>query len=439
VHRSLAEVARLCDGGIEGPDSIEVKGYSVDSRTVNSGELFIPLIAERDGHDFVEDAFKAGAVAHLQSNGISHGPSIRVKDTLKALQVLAQRTTEMLATTVVGITGSVGKTTTKDMLRSCLEVQYQTWASESSFNNEIGVPLTILRAPEKTEFLVLEMGARGEGQITSLCEMASPLIGVVTQVGIAHSEFFDGLEGVIRAKSELIESLPSNGLAVLNSDDENIRNMQTKTSAKVLLFGSSGGDVIAEKVSLGEDLRPRFVIRSDWGSSEVTLATPGLHNINNALAAATVSLYCNVPLVQVVASLEMVKISPLRMEISETKAGVLLINDAYNANPLSMSAALETLGSSNRTNLIAVLGLMAELGPESEQSHYEIGNKATQMNVSVISVGVSEYGGELVGNVAEAISLIQEMMPFDHDTAILLKGSRIAGLEQIADELFSDR
>jgi UDP-N-acetylmuramoyl-tripeptide--D-alanyl-D-alanine ligase len=439
VHRNLAELARLCDGEVEGPGAIDVKGYSVDSRSINSGDLFIPLVAERDGHDFVKDAFKAGAVAHLQSNGISHGPSIRVEDTLKALQVLAQRTTEILPTTVVGVTGSVGKTTTKDMLRSCLEVQYQTWASQSSFNNEIGVPLTILRAPGITEFLVLEMGARGEGQISSLCEIASPLIGVVTQVGLAHSEFFGGLEGIIRAKSELIESLPSDGLAVLNGDDENVRNMQARTSANVLLFGSSGGDVVAEEVFLGEDLCPRFVIRSEWGSSEVALATPGLHNVNNALAAATVSLYCNVPLVQVVASLEMVQISPLRMEISETKAGVLLINDAYNANPLSMSAALETLASSSRTNLIAVLGLMAELGPEAEQSHCEIGNKAEQMNISVISVGVPEYGGKLVENLTEAVSLIQEMMPFGNDTAILLKGSRIAGLERIANELFSEQ
>jgi UDP-N-acetylmuramoyl-tripeptide--D-alanyl-D-alanine ligase len=397
------------------------------------------LIAERDGHNFVDAAVKAGAVAHLQSNGISHGPAIRVEDTLKALQLLAKRTTEMLTTTVVGITGSVGKTTTKDMLRACLDVQYQTWASEGSFNNEIGVPLTILGAPAKTEFLVLEMGARGEGQITSLCELASPQIGVVTQVGLAHSEFFDGLEGIIRAKGELVESLPANGVAVLNADDENVRNMQTITSAAVLLFGVNGGDVVAENISLGEDLRPRFTIRSDWGNSEVILSTPGVHNVNNALAAAAVSLYCNVPLVQVVASLEMVKISPLRMEISETKDGVLLINDTYNANPLSMSAALESLASSGRTNLIAVLGVMAELGFNTEESHFEIGNKAAQMNISVISVGVSEYGGKLVGNATEVMALIREMMPFDNDTAILLKGSRIAGLERIVDELFPER
>ena len=411
-----------------------VTGYSTDSRTTVKGDLFIPLIAERDGHDFIQDAISSGAVGHLYSHGTAQKNGIKVNSTIEALHTLANEVIRKLDPIGIGITGSVGKTTTKDMIRECLNPSFEVWASERSFNNEIGVPLTILSSPPETEYLILEMGARGVGHIKKLCQIANPKVGVVTCIGNAHSEFFGGIANTINAKGELVESLDRDSLAVLNYDDLNVRQLGSRTSAEILLYGMEGGDVVAENIMLNPSLKASFDLRSPWGSLEIQLNAPGKHNVTNALAAAAVAMHAGAPISTVATGLESVEISPLRMEISETPNGILIINDAYNANPLSMKAALSSLVSTGRKNLIAVLGVMAELGDDHISCHKEIGEIARSNDVHVISLNVKEYGGELVSSFDEAYRTVEDKIQEPENTALLLKGSRVTGLETLAQK-----
>ena len=435
MELDIIEIAQMCGGRLERGNPTTITGYSIDSRTTQTGDLFIPLIAERDGHDFIYHAMEAGAVAHLNSRGEYLENAIYVESTSEALQRLGRLALGKLSAVSIGVTGSVGKTTTKDMLKDCFAPSYVSWASEQSFNNEIGVPLSILSSPENAEFLILEMGARGVGQIEKLCEIGKPTVGVVTSIGIAHSEFFGDLSQIILAKGELVESLNSDGLAVLNNDDQNVRELRNRTSAEVLLYGTEGGDVVAENVCLDSELKPNFHLRSPWGSLPICLNVSGEHNVMNALAAAATAMYFDVPISSVGKALESVEISPFRMETYETSQGMLVINDCYNANPLSMKAALNTLISSGRKNLIAVLGIMAELGDDHASSHIEIGDFARSNNVEVISVNVKEYGGQLVSSIDEALHALEDRSSMGINTAILIKGSRVIGLEELAKKL----
>ena len=435
MELDIIEIARMCGGQLGKITPATISGYSIDSRTTQPGDLFIPLIAERDGHDYISDAIQAGAVAHLYSQGKYEKNAIYVENTLEALQRLGRVAFEEASAVSIGVTGSVGKTTTKDMLKACFAQHHFSWASERSFNNEIGVPLSILSSPANTEFLILEMGARGIGHIRKLCEISKPSVGVVTSIGIAHSEFFGDLSQIILAKGEIVESLDTDGLAVLNNDDPNVRKLQNRTSADVLLCGTQGGDVVAENIRINSELKPNFVLSSPWGSSPVCLNVSGEHNIANALAAAGTAMYFDVPISKVVNALESVEISPFRMETYETSRGMLVINDSYNANPLSMTAALKTLISSRRKNLIAILGVMAELGDEHTRSHIEIGDFAKSNNVEIISINIKEYGGQLASSIEEALQILDEKSNMGEDTAILIKGSRVVGLEALAKKI----
>ena len=431
----LTDIATIFNDQIKESISGLVTGFSVDSRTVKEGDLFIPLIAQRDGHDFIADAISSGAIGHLYSHGEPQKNGIKVPDTMEALHTLACDARNKLGAVSIGITGSVGKTTTKDMIKECLAEVSTVSASKQSFNNEIGVPLTILSSLPETEYLVVEMGARGTGHIRTLCEIANPKIAVVTCIGIAHNEFFGGISQTIQAKGELVEHLETDGLAVLNNDDENVRDFRNRTSAEILTYGCGSGDVVAENITIGSDLKPSFTLRSPWGSSELKLNTTGAHNVTNALAAAATAMHANVPISKVVEALETLQISPLRMETFETTEGGLVINDSYNANPLSMKAALGALASSGRKELIAVLGVMAELGNEHESSHIEIGELAKSEGINVISINVEEYGGHLVETVDDAFQALTSMTNLGRNTAVLLKGSRIAALESLATKL----
>jgi len=435
VDIDISELSRMCNGQWDNKDFVTVTGYSIDSRTINPGDLFIPLIADRDGHEFISSAMEAGAAAHLFSHGERFGPAIKVADTSEALKRLGREALKKLSATTLGITGSVGKTTTKDMARSCYATLHKTWASDRSYNNEIGLPLTILAAPDDSKFLILEMGARGIGHIRELCEISRPQIGIITRIGLAHSEYFGDIKKIIRAKGELVESLDSGGLAVLNHDDQNVKNLKERTSADVIFYGTEGGDVVGGNIVLDHELKPSFEIESPWGNSHVRLNISGEHNVANALAAASAALYSNVPLEEVVNGLETVEVSPLRMETFLSSSGALVINDSYNANPMSMKAALETLVSSGRENLFAVLGVMAELGEESAARHKDIGEFAELCNVEVISIGVQEYEGAVVASIDEAINLLKNQFFLDETAAVLIKGSRVVGLEGVADSL----
>lgn len=428
-----AQLADAVGGRLEGSDVVVV-GASIDSRSIRPGQLFVPVVAERDGHDFIRAALDAGAAAYLTSAGSHGGTAVVVDDTVHALQDAGRHVRAQLSGPVIGITGSVGKTSVKDMLAGVLAKRFRTAASERSFNNELGVPLTLLNAPTGTEVVVVEMGARNVGHIAALCRIAAPTIGLVTRVAAVHTEIFGTIDDVARAKSELVRDLPTSGTAILNATDPRVAAMAAVTEAEVLTFGDTG-EVRAVSVTLDESLRGQFTLQSPWGTTSIALAARGMHQVDNALAAAAAALVCGVALDDVAAGLNEATLSPWRMELATTSAGALVINDAYNANPVSVAAALDSLIALSAERRIAVLGVMAELGAGSEVAHREIGALAARLGVRVIAVAAPEYGGENVASVAEAMGALGPLGPGD---AVLVKGSRVAGLELLAALLLKE-
>lgn len=428
-----ADLAEAVGGRLEGPDTV-IDGASIDSRSVRSGQLFVPVVAERDGHDFVATAITAGAAAYLTSRSPVGGSAIVVADTVAALQAAGRHARATLPGPVIGVTGSVGKTSVKDLLAGVLSQQLRTAASERSFNNELGVPLTLLNAPAGTEVVIVEMGARDVGHIAELCAIATPTVGIVTLVAPVHTEVFGTIEDVARAKAELVRALPASGTAVLNAADPRVAAMAAMTDAAVFTFGA-GGDVQAAHAVLDESLRGRFRLCSPWGEAEVALAVRGTHQIDNALAAAAAALVCGLSLEDVVVGLATAELSPWRMELTTAPDGAVVLNDAYNANPTSVAAALESLAALPAQRRIAVLGVMAELGAGSEEAHAAIGALANSLGVRLVAVAAPAYGREDVASVEEAVDLLGPLGPGD---AVLVKGSRVAGLERLAKLLLEE-
>ena len=426
-----SEIADAVGGELAGPD-VEVDGAHIDSRQLSGGELFVPVIGARDGHDFIADALARGAAAYLTARPPQGGTAIVVADPARALTRLGARARNRLLHHVVGITGSVGKTSTKDLAAAALGRRHRTHASERSFNNELGVPLTLLNAPHDTDVTVVEMGARGKGHIAELCDVARPTVGVVTTVEIVHTELFGDLVAVADAKGELIEALPSSGTAVLNADNPRVLAMAERTVADVLRFGLHDADVRAEHVHVGRDLRPAFRLCTPWGDAEVELAVRGAHNVHNALAAASIALVTGVDLRDVAGGLGEATLSPWRMEMSLTPAGAIVLNDAYNAGPASVEAALRALAHLDASRRVAVLGPMAELGAHSKDEHRRIAGLADKLGIELITVGAPDYGGIDVVDVDAALVALG---PLTDDEAVLVKGSRVAGLERLAERL----
>ncbi|MGB3412999.1 MAG: UDP-N-acetylmuramoyl-tripeptide--D-alanyl-D-alanine ligase [Microthrixaceae bacterium] len=441
---STAELADALAGVLQGPPST-VTGLAIDSRIIASGQMFAAVRGERDGHDFLRAAFENGAGAALidkAADSLQAGESaVLVDDVNTALADLARLARSKTSAEVIGITGSVGKTTTKDMLASVLGQSLRTASSEKSFNNELGVPLTLANAPEGTEATVVEMGARGIGHISYLCSMARPRIGVVTTVDAVHTEVMGGLEQIAIAKGELIESLPSDGLAVLNADVALVKAMSELTSAEVLTFGRSG-DVRARGIEVDGDLMVSFVIVSPWGEVAVRLGARGAHNVSNALAAASVALHLGLPLDEVAEGLGLPLRSPWRMDLSVNGAGASILNDCYNASPTSMDAALRGLAGIEPRNAdadreprkLAVVGLMAELGDSAAAEHRDIAVLSADLGIELLAVGTDLYGVESVPDIAAATQFLRDWNPGAGD-AVLVKGSRVAGLEMVAQEL----
>ena len=431
--------SRLADelhGELEGPD-VELTGLAIDSRLVEPGQLFAAVKGDRDGHDFVDAALGSGAGAVLVERGGEHVPegatAIVVPDVAASLADLARAVRAELPERVVGITGSVGKTTTKDLLASVLGTRYRTAASEKSFNNELGVPLTLANAHHEVEAVVVEMGARGAGHISLLCEMASPTIGVVTTVEGVHTEVMGGLEQIARAKGELVEAVPEHGTVVLNADVALVAAMRSRTSATVLTFGDEG-EVRAERIEVDAELRPSFLLRSPWGSGQVRLSVRGVHNVGNALAAASVGLSEGLSVEEVAEGLGRSSQSPWRMDLRRAPSGAIVLNDAYNAGPASTAAALRSLASLEARRHVAVLGLMAELGEDAPQEHRRIAQLAAELGVELIAVGTELYG---TAPVPDADAAREALTDLGEGDAVLVKGSRVAGLEVVAEALLS--
>ncbi|GAA1458519.1 UDP-N-acetylmuramoyl-tripeptide--D-alanyl-D-alanine ligase [Williamsia maris] len=437
MHFSASEVAEATGGRLTGPD-VTVDGASIDSRTVAAGQLFVPIVAERDGHDFIDTAVNAGASAFLTDRAVDAGASsIQVADTSSALADLGRAARARLTGPVIGVTGSVGKTSTKDLLAQVLSTQLRTAANERSFNNELGLPLTLFGAPDGTEAVVVEMGARGVGHIATLCDIAHPTIGVVTRVDGVHLELFGSIAAVAQAKGELVESLPADGLAVLNVDQEAVAAMASRTSARVIGYGlTTPADVHATDIRLDSELRPTFTLHTPWGSIEVSMAARGRHQVSNALAATAVAGGVGIDLDKIAEGLSGAAISGLRMELSRTDSGVAVLNDSYNANPTSMNAALDALVGLSDRRRVAVLGVMAELGDTARAEHLAISERAAALGVDVIAVDAADYGTSVthVPDIDSAVAALSDLRAGD---AVLVKGSRVAALERVAVALLA--
>jgi len=432
VRFSTAELASQLQGELVGPD-VTVDGASIDSRTIVAGQLFVPIEAARDGHDFIESALEAGAGAYLSARAPVGGTAIVVADTASALESLGKLARARLRGRVVGITGSVGKTTTKDLVRACFASTFTTSASIASFNNELGVPLTMLNAPDDAEWVVLEMGARGPGHIRALCDVVRPHVGIVTSVAMAHVEFFGDLGGVARAKGELVGALPPDGLAVLNVDDERVRAMADSSPCEVLGFGlGPDAAVRAGNVVLDGELRPRFSLHSPWGDTDVTLELRGAHQVSNALAAAAAALACGVPLDAVAGALGSVPAASLRMEVRRRQGRPVVLVDCYNANPASTASALRSLAALDAHRRVALLGVMAELGDETSAQHASLRALADGLGIEVVGYRTDLFGPSRVDDVDEAVALLRRLGP---DDAALIKGSRVTRLEAVAAAL----
>jgi UDP-N-acetylmuramoyl-tripeptide--D-alanyl-D-alanine ligase len=437
MRLTVEEIAAAVGGHLVGPaNGVVVDGATIDSRSVRGGELFVPVVAERDGHDFVRDALDAGAAAYLTGREPVGGTAVVVADTGLALLDLGRHARRRLTDMVVGITGSVGKTTVKDFTAAVLGARGAVAASERSFNNELGVPLTLVNAKDDVDAVVVEMGARGRGHVALLSDVARPAIGVVTAVALAHTEFFGSVEDVADAKAELIEALPARGTAVLNADQPLVVAMAERTRAGVVRFSpdgrAAGADVWAEGVSVDDDLRASFVLHSPWGTVEVRLGLRGAHQVGNALAAAGAAGAAGASLAHIAEGLARAAGSAWRMELSTAPSGARILNDAYNANPASASAALRALARLPAARRVAVLGVMAELGATSADEHAAVARLARELDIEVIAVGTRDYGVDPVDGVAAAERALGALGPGD---AVLVKGSRVAGLEALAARL----
>ncbi|GAA4954382.1 UDP-N-acetylmuramoyl-tripeptide--D-alanyl-D-alanine ligase [Yinghuangia aomiensis] len=459
IPTTLADAAAAVGGRLAGgadPDARITAEVVVDSRKVTPGALFTAVVGEHaDGHDFAAGAVRDGAVAVLatRETGV---PSIVVDDVVDALGKLARAVTDRLPeTTVVGITGSSGKTSTKDLVAQVLARAGTTIAPPGSFNNEIGLPLTALSADLTTRHLVLEMGARGIGHIAYLCGVVPPRIGVVLNVGTAHLGEFGDQAAIAKAKGEMVESLPEDGVAVLNADDPLVRAMAERTRARVVFFGEGAtADIRAEDVQLDAAGRASFTLRTPDGDAPVILRLYGEHHVSNALACAAVAREVGMDVVQIAAALgEAGTLSRWRMEVTERADGVTVVNDAYNANPDSMRAALKALAAmAGGRRTWAVLGEMRELGDASLAEHDTIGRLAVRLNIGrLVAVGGREarwmdiaaknegsWGEEsvLVPDTQAAVDLLRsELRPGD---IVLVKASRGAALERVAQALLED-
>jgi UDP-N-acetylmuramoyl-tripeptide--D-alanyl-D-alanine ligase len=430
-----ADVANATGGKVVGQNA-HLDGVSFDSRTLRPGQLFVPIVAERDGHEFIDDAVARGAGAYLTAREPQgRRTAIVVADTLAALMELGKFGRARLdATTngrVVGITGSVGKTSTKDFAHAALSASLRTASSDKSFNNDQGLPTTILNAPDDTEALVVEMGMRGFGEIARLCSIARPHIGVVTAVAAAHTERVGGLDGVAKAKGELVESLPSSGTAILNADDARVVQMASRTSASVLTYGASATAEVAMTSHTVDDAGyVTMSVASPWGSVDVRVPAPGAHMASNALAALAIAGVCGVSMDDAARGLESAQLSPMRMETHVTVNGATVVADCYNANPASVAAALHTLAKMRAARRVAILGVMAELA-DTKAEHERIAALAGELGVEVFAVGTDLYGAPVV-EIEAAVQMLDEL---GADAVALVKGSRVARLERVVSAL----
>jgi len=460
---SLQEISEAIEAKLIGDGTVVISGsVETDSRLIKAGSLFVAKPGEvTDGHEFVSSAIANGAVALIVEHEVSSTvPQLVVKDSVHALGLLAKHVVAKVKALgqlkVIGVTGSNGKTTTKNMLREVLSTKGKTIAPEESFNNEVGAPYSMLKIDEQTKFLVVEMGAGGPGTIKYLAQMCEPDIGIELKVGLAHAGEFGGIEATENIKAELVEELAPTGIALLNFDDERAMNMATRTKAKALTFGlGQDSDYSASDVAISLSGTSFGFSAPDGTKSKVNLHILGEHHVYNALAALATGEILGVDRKEAIRAIESMKLAEKwRMELGVAESGLTVINDAYNASPDSMRAALQTLAQLGRISgkkTVAVMGEMAELGEFSAHEHDAIGRIAVRLNLGqvvvvgkaakLIHMGASQEGSwdgesQYFDEISNALAYLREMLTGDE--IVLVKSSKSANLRFLGDDLLKE-
>lgn len=453
---TIQNLAKFLGGRYQGATNIIPKGVAIDSRKVKDGDLFFALKGENtDGHDFIDTAFANGAIGAVISNlnlvtNIQDKNLLICEDPLRLLQDLAKLIRQNMHIPVIAVTGSTGKTTTKDMIFSILAQKYHTVKTEGNHNNELGLPLTLCSIDKSHEALILEMGMRGLGQIAFLCQMAQPTCGVITNIGQVHAELLGSQAKIAEAKAELLHYLPSEGTAFLNIQDHKLLSPWLKTcQAKIKWFGlDQNADIYATAFCYKGEEGSRFIVNFEGETQEIELNLPGEHNILNALSAIGIARSLDIDWTQIKKGLASVKLTNMRLQVEKSIQGAKIINDTYNANPASMAAAVRVLAGISGTRKIAVLGDMYELGIYEIEGHKSIGGIIHKEKIDLL-VAVGELG-KLIGQGAMEAGMPEANVNFSKDTQealeylkgqikandiILVKGSRGMKMETIVQGL----
>ena len=450
IELKASEIAKIVGGELQGSDISVTSAPVFNSNLATEGSIFLALAGEKtDGHNYISDAFAHGSVLAFVTREVPER-CILVTDVLGALNALAAHVRQALPDLkVIALTGSQGKTTTKDLLNHILETVAPTVAPAGNFNNELGAPITLLQCDEKTRFCILEMGARHVGDIAKLCKMATPDIGVVLRVGTAHVGEFGSEELVAKAKSEMISSLKDSAVAVLGQYDLYTPAMSALHSGATVTFGeTTEADIRATDIEIREG-RPHFDLVTPAGRASVGLRIIGIHQVANALAAAAIATNLNISIDLIAGALSTAELhSKWRMEISELD-GLVLINDSYNSSPESTEAALRTLvlfAQERGGQSWAFLGKMHELGASSQQHHSRLGTLASELGIDhLVCVASSEYAAQLNGSSAITVHLLDSkesagklVSQMSQGDVVLVKASRAEKFEEIA-ELITER
>ncbi|MCK4507051.1 MAG: UDP-N-acetylmuramoyl-tripeptide--D-alanyl-D-alanine ligase [Desulfuromonadales bacterium] len=452
MRMDMREVAEITGGHLmQNGASVQFQGISTDSRTLQPGDLFIPLRGDNfDGHDYLTLAIQRGAAGCLSEEMIGGllVPVVKVADTLKALGDLAAAVRRKFAGPVVGITGTSGKTTCKEMLAAILEHSGPGLKSAGNFNNLIGVPLTLFELKPEHRWAVVEMGMSARGEIARLAEIAAPNVGLITNVGAGHLENFEEISGVARAKGELFISLPADGVALINADDPEVCLLPVANGVRKVLYGTSSDAAVRADKIMAQNGSVGFDLTIDGAAQRVVLPLPGRHNVSNALGAAAAATVLGIRLQEIATGLEAFKPCPGRMELLELPGDIVVLEDSYNANPLSVHAALDALhdlGSLGRR--IAVLADMLELGPTAPELHYQIGTIAAERTDWLFTYGA--LAAEIIRGATDAgLSTDKVFVADSHDELaarllevlqdgdrVLIKGSRGMRMEKITAAL----
>src|SRR3989449_10049380 len=452
MNLSLEEISKAVGGTLDGPGNVKVRGYSIDTRTLNPGELFFAIKGPRfDGHEFLEQAIeKKAAAAIVEEERVSAHPTIRVKSTIEALQALARDVRRRWGAPLIGVTGSAGKTTTKEMIATVLGKKFTVLRSVGNLNNEFGLPLCLLRAERYQNIGVLEMGMSAKGEIRKLAAIAEPNEGVVTNVNPVHLEFFKSVDEIAEAKAELIAGLHERKVAYLNNDDSRVRSMARRFNGKIVTYGVKS--VARFKVQQIQDLGiegTAFTVHHGQGDAHFVLPLLGQHNVANAIAAIAVGVTHEVPWEQIREAISQIKPEKMRGEVVKFREGFVAIDDSYNSNPRALSEMVRFLGRlQGYQRKILVAGEMLELGPEGPELHRNCGREAARAGLEMI-IGVQGQAKEilegaldsgmdrsrlkLVGDALQAGDLLARTVK--EGDVILIKASRGVKLEQTLNTL----